>query len=210
MTNIPEDLENQNTALPSNFKLILGCAPGIRCWVKSTTLPGLKTTAIVKKTQNSPIKYPGHGVNRDAFVVEMYIDEEFKYWRFFYAWIMRSTLGDSHSDLRMFLKEDIQKLYNPANDIGGSTTATFLVLNNKKKPAFKVTFDRLFPTELTGIQMSSAPDGVNPLTATITFEYNNISFFPIDEQNDPIFKDPGVIEWLDAQRRIQTGLEVNK
>jgi hypothetical protein len=107
---------------------------------------------------------PSNTLAFEPLTVNYIVDEEMRSWTEIYDWV--TALGNPTST------DKIGNLtLQPGLENSVTSDATLLVKSNSNNPIMQFTFKDMFPTELTGVQLTSI-ETQEFLTSSITFLYN--------------------------------------
>jgi hypothetical protein len=157
---------NTNLAIQSNFKFSLKRVPELSYFCTSISLPGWSNPIITV-----PGGVPG---GRKNLRVK---SESITHGEATFKFLVNEDMSNYDALMRWF-KECIGFTdYSPVSYKNWmSEEGHLLVLNNKKKPVFKITFRGLFPTNVSELAFKANETEAAPMTATVTmaFTYFNV------------------------------------
>ena len=153
---MPEDVQNYNIAITTNFKLEV---PGERTYnyfVQSFSLPGVVMDGIQTDHQNWQAFMPGNQIMYADLQVQIILDEDYLNWTNFHDWVFS------------FKDEDVW--YNLTKDI------KLHILNANKNQEIIFTFVHAFPTNIGAIDLTSAAVGAEPIIFPVEFKYQYYTY----------------------------------
>ena len=164
-TDIPTDILNRypesvNPLLPTYFRFTLARIPNVVYFCQSANLPGLNLTEVVMPTPFTPIKFPGK-LEFDELSISFIVVEGLSNWLEIKNWMRSTTNVENYTEFR------------PVNT--HLSTANLIILNSAKQPKLNVTFEGLFPRNLTGIDFTSSISEPDPFVVNCTFSYRSFS-----------------------------------
>jgi hypothetical protein len=107
-----------------------------------------------------PIKAPSK-MEFDDLTITFIVDEALLNWLEIYNWMRSVTNVENYEEFR-----------SPNTHL---TTANMVVLNSGKQPKINVTFEGLYPKNLSAIDFSSTIMDPEPIQSTVTFGYRSYS-----------------------------------
>ena len=146
---------NINYLSVNRFKLDITKIPTTSYFAQSVSIPALSMTEEQQFTAFNPIPHPGGLLDYDLFDVTFVVDEDLKSWMEVYNWIKSIA---PHKDFGDYDK-------NYASD------ATLTIMNNKYIPKYQITFENLFPMNISELAFSTQGTDEEITTATAAFRY---------------------------------------
>jgi hypothetical protein len=154
--------ENINFMSPLGFRFVVQDLPNTTWFLTSINLPGITFGAAASgqaPTIDSIIA--GDTLVFDPLNITFVVDEDLQNWKEIYAWMI--GLGFPHTtDEYKDFKKDRTSIYSD-----GSLT----ILNSNMNPNYIITFTDLFPTSLSELVFDSELTDVDPIKATVSFQY---------------------------------------
>ena len=151
---------NINLLLSTGFRFILSRTPNITYFCQGVNLPDISFGEVLQPTPFIPVKHPGSSFNYGDLEITFIVDENMENWREIHDW-MRSIKG----------VEDFEEYEDNTNN--HFCDASIIILNSAMKPNLEVTFDRMFPKSLGGIQFSSDTSDASQIIASATFAFTS-------------------------------------
>jgi hypothetical protein len=151
---------NVNILLSTGFRFLLTRTPNITYFCQGVNLPDITLGEVEQPTRFIPIKHPGTSWNYGDLEISFIIDENMENWREIHSW-MRSLKG----------VEDFNEF--ESNPTEHFSDASLVVLNSAMKPNLEVTFEKIFPKTLSGIQFTSDTTDSAQVIANATFAYTS-------------------------------------
>ena len=162
---VPLDINNRNPVntnllLSTGFRFLLSRTPHITYFCQSVNLPDISLGEVQQPTRFIPVKHPGSSFTYGDLEVQFIIDENMENWREIHDW-MRSLKA----------VEDFTEY--ETNTIDHFCDASIVILNSAMKPNLEVTFEKMFPKSLSGIQFSSDAADSSQIVASATFAFTS-------------------------------------
>ncbi len=151
---------NTNLLLSTGFRFLLTRTPNITYFCQSVNIPDFSLGEVEQPTRFIPVKHPGTSWSYNDLEVSFIIDENMENWREIHDW-MRSLRN----------VEDFTEYEENADN--HYSDASVVILNSAMKPNLEVTFDRIFPKSLSGIQFSSDATDTSQIVASATFAFTS-------------------------------------
>ena len=151
---------NTNLLLSTGFRFILSRTPNITYFCQSVNLPDISFGEILQPTRFIPTKHPGTSFNYGDLEIQFIIDENMENWREIHDWMRSLKNVEDYTEVEE----------NPTNNF---SDASIMILNSAMKPNLEVTFDRIFPKSLGGIQFSSDAADSSQIVASATFAFTS-------------------------------------
>lgn len=149
-----------NPLLANYYELTLDRIPNIVYFCQSVNLPGLAAGVTEQPTIFAyPVKLAVGSVSFEDFSITFKVDENLNNWKEIYNWIRETTNYNTNT--------------NKLNYKEHWSDATLLITNSSYKPKIKVTFNKIFPIALTGIQFSSVLPESTEVSATVQFGFTD-------------------------------------
>ena len=154
---------NKSFLSNNKFQFVISRLPHVEFFIQSVNLPAMTLLNTDTQTPFTRISVPGNILIFDPLQVTYVMDENMQSWFEIYNWI--TQLGNPTD------RNKIGNLTQVPGATNSITSDAVLTINtNSNNPNVRITFKDLYPTELTGVQFTSA-EGQDFLTSTITFAY---------------------------------------
>ena len=151
---------NTNLLLSTGFRFLLGRTPNITYFCQSVNIPDISLGEVEQPTRFIPVKHPGTSWNYGDLDISFIIDENMENWREIHDW-MRSLRN---------VEDFTEYEKNASNHF---SDASVVILNSAMQPNLEVTFEKIFPKTLSGIQFSSDATDSSQLIASASFAFTS-------------------------------------
>ena len=147
---------NTNLAIPQNFQFGVQRLPTFSYFVQTIALNEMGGDPKVVPFAIGPaVLLPGSSVKIGSCVVTFLVSEDVSNYYEIIKWMREATPYKDFSEVLPF-----KEVWHEA----------FLIYyTNKKNPYKKITFQGIFPTELSGLDFAYSDTEAKPLTATVKF-----------------------------------------
>lgn len=155
----------------SQFRFVITKLPTVEYFITSVNLPQISLSG--EAEINTPFKqlsFGGDTVVYEDLVVEFLVDEDLKNWLEINDWIKGIGFPRSREQFSTELANSVQLPESIFSD------ATLVLLTNKNNPNLQVTFENIFPTQLSGLQFTTQGTDSEVLKATTNFKFTNTLF----------------------------------
>lgn len=150
--------------LPNNkYQFVIDRLPNLVFFVQSINIPDISLSNISTQTPYVQIQTPGGLLTYSDLTVNFILDEDMQSWFDMYTWM--TNLGNPETLDKI---GSLTKVPGKKNSV--TSDASIIVQTNANNPNIKFTFYDIFPTDLTGVQLTST-EGQDFLTSSVTFKY---------------------------------------
>jgi hypothetical protein len=125
--------------------------------VTSLNIPGFQIGVIERATTIRTLKFPGDALNYNDLTVEFIVSENLEEWITIFQWM---------HDLR---DSTIEKFNNTL-----VADASLVLLTNKVNPNIVISFEDIFPFDLTEIPLQLEITDPDPVRVTASFKYQDM------------------------------------
>lgn len=150
--------KNENALQLNEFKFILHRIPNVVYFCQSANIPGV---TIGETMQPSPysvkIRRPGSSVVQDNLSIKFVVGENMANWFEIRNW-MKTLTGERSFDGNAWEQEKY-------------SDATLLLMNSNSIPFVRVTFQRCWPIQMSGMDFSTTVTDVSPAICEVQFAY---------------------------------------
>lgn len=160
---------NPNFLSQTGFQLVIDRIPNVSYFAQDVKLPGISMPEAMN--QDSPfgtIPHPGDRIRWEPLSIAFKVDENLVNYTEIYNWIV--GLGHPKNFGQTLALAPDAKAKNFVSD------AILHVLTSHKNVVKAVTFMRIFPISLSGLQFVSTDADVLYLDATVQFMYSRYEF----------------------------------
>lgn len=173
MANIYDNqLENRNFLSPVGFKFTLNRVRKVSFFSNVANIPGINLGIANQPTYLKNIDIPGDKLVFDDFRLTFLVDENFENYMQLQNW-MRG-LGYPESLQEIFdLQHEKSEINRHSEMMNIYSDGTLEVLNSNFNPKFKVVFQDMFPTYLSGLTFDATDQSIEYFTAEAVFRYTN-------------------------------------
>ena len=173
-------ITNPNYLNPTGFLVQIEKLPEVSFFCHGVEIPGISTTNAEMPNMFGHIHQPGDMIDHGQLSLTFNVDEELNNWQSIYEWFVGITFPESHAQYDSLINSQgraIGKFDNIYSDI------SIIVLSSNKNRIAEFTYYDCLPNNVSGLQLNSLEDDINPITATVTFDY---SYFRITKPGDNI------------------------
>jgi hypothetical protein len=165
MTALENTPQNKNFLSPLNFIFQIKRSPHLNFFVQEVNLPSI--TADNLETSNPFVKIPvsGEHLRFGDLRVTFKVDEDLQNWFEIHNWIRFLGFPDNFSEYKK-----ISSLPTVSGE-GLTSDISLVILNQRKMPAFEVSFRNAFPISLSDLMFKTTENDVNYMTASADFRY---------------------------------------
>lgn len=154
-------MSTTNFLSPVEFKFVLTRLPNVEFFVQGINIPGTSSGVTEFPTPFKTLYEPGDKIAYDDLTVTVICDENLASYREILDWLVALTTPDSFDQ------------YSTLTPRGIKSDASIIVLDSNKNANITFKFTDLFPTAISGIQLSTTGTDVTPPTFDITFKYGS-------------------------------------
>lgn len=161
--------DNPNFLSQTGFQLVINRIPNASYFAQNVKLPGISIPESL--TQDSPfgvVPHPGDRIRWEELSITFKVDEDLVNYSEIYNWIV--GLGHPKNFGQTLALSPDTKAKNFVSD------AILNILTSHKNVVKSVTFMRIFPVSLSGIEFDTTDSDVNYLDATVRFIYSRYEF----------------------------------
>lgn len=152
---------DNNILSTNNFKLVFSDFPNMEYFVQEFTFPSTTLNILEQPTPFKGIPTPGNQLTYDSLSFTFSVSEDLTNYLEVYDWIIKSGTPSDYRE------------YQDAKDL---RDCTLTITSNNKNPILNIKFEGVFPTFLSGFQLSVTNTDQLPVTATANFSFNTVSF----------------------------------
>jgi|LakMenEpi03Aug12_release.lakeMendotaPanAssembly.Ray.scaffolds.fasta_scaffold07822_14 hypothetical protein len=162
MATLPIEPTNKSFLSNNKFDFVIDRLPNIQFFIQTINLPTISLGIATTPTPFVTVQTPGTIITFEEITVSYIIDEDMKSWFEIYNWLhaLAGTEGFPKSTLKN----------SPGSYENFTSSATLIIKTNSNNANVKLKFFDLFPTNLTGFQLS-ATESHDFITSTVTFNY---------------------------------------
>jgi hypothetical protein len=154
---------NKSFLTNNKYEFIFDRAPNLTFFTQSVNIPDLTISAVATTTPFTTIYVPGNIITYEQLIVTFMVDEDMTAWFEIYNWINNVANPETY-DKRGTLS------LTPGKTNSIKSDAVLLIKTNSNNPNVKFSFKEMFPTSLSGMQLTST-EGQDFLTTTATFQF---------------------------------------
>lgn len=160
---IPEDIKNRypsniSNLLPTYYRFTMGRLPNVTYFCQSASIPSVTLTDVPMPTPFVPVKFPSK-MDFDDLTVTFIVDENMNNWLEIFNWMRSTTNVESYAEVR------------PLNT--HLTTANLMIMNSSKIPKLNVSFEGVYPKNISSVDFSSTIIDPEPIVCTAIFGYRS-------------------------------------
>lgn len=176
-----KQIENRNFLSSVGFKFTLNRIRKVSFFTNTANIPGMNLGIANQSTPFKDLDIPGDKLAFDDFRINFLVDENFENYMQVQNWMRGLGYPESLHEIYDLQNErteinDNSKMMNIYSD------GTLEVLNSNFLPKFKVTFQGLFPTYLSGLTFDATDQSIEYFTAEAVFRYTNYIITDINDR----------------------------
>lgn len=152
---------DNNILSTNNFKVVFSDFPNMEYFVQEFSFPSTSLGILEQPTPFKGIPTPGNQLTYGTLSFTFSVSEDLTNYLEVYNWIIKSGTPSKYEE------------YQDAKDL---RDCTLTITSNNKNPILNIKFEGVFPTELSGFDMSVTNTEYTPVTARAEFNFNTISF----------------------------------
>jgi hypothetical protein len=157
-------IEPTNKSFLSNnkFEFVIDRLPHVQFLIQTINVPTISLGTVTTQTPFAPLQKPGNILTFEQITVTYIIDEDMKSWFEIYDWL--NGLASTEDFPKSVFKD------SPGSHENYTSNGSLIIKTNSNNPNVKLRFYDLFPTDLTGFQLSST-EAHDFIVSTVTFNY---------------------------------------
>jgi hypothetical protein len=180
--NYPKNINFLNDA---SATFVLTRIPNTVFFSQGMSIPGISLGRTNQPTPLVDQPIPGDKMTFDDFPLTFKVDEDLKNYIEIQEWMRGLGFPYSHNEYGDLIRNSKMNQVNPSIVVSGRrpvldansySDGSLTILNNNNHPILDVTFVRLFPYQLTGLDFSTSNGETTEITATVTFAYSYYYF----------------------------------
>ena len=157
---------SKNFLSPLGFRFVLQRAPNIEYFTNECPIPGITLEGIDQPSPMQSIWRPGTKMQFAPMSISFGVDEEMLNYKEIFNWMI-GLAPTRNSQQYADLKATQESLVSDG---------TLVVLTSNNNEGLAITFENLFPTDLSEIQFRATDADVPVIVATATFRYTGYYF----------------------------------
>lgn len=154
---------NKSFLANNKYEFVIERLPNLVFFLQSVNVPDITLGSIVTSSPYAQIPRPSNLLSFGDLNLNYVVDENMESWFEIYNWIV--NLGNPTSLDKL---GKLTKVPGKKNSV--MSDATLIVKSNANNPNIVFKFYDIFPTTLSGVQLTSS-EGQEFLTSSITFTY---------------------------------------
>jgi hypothetical protein len=159
-----------NLQQAQGFSFNLKRAPSLSYWCNNVKIPSIRLPQIRTPSPSLSIPNIGDHIEYGPFMVEFQVDDELQNWLEIFNWM--DGIANPQNKKKIFEKlEDAP----PLSPYGEKSDLSVFQYDAMRNPHLIYTFERAWPTELSGVVFQSTDTNVQYLKASVTFLYTKYS-----------------------------------
>ena len=155
---------SQNFLSDKGFRFILERTPNVQYFTQEVSLPSISLGGVESVMPFHRHQRHGSKLTWSPLVLNFAVDENLINYKEIHNWMFGlapATPSESNTIL---------------NDKGPVSDGTLFILNSNHSDGLQITFENLWPTDLSELSFSSTSGDLRYLKATVTFEYMQYTF----------------------------------
>ena len=139
--------------------------PNVNWFVQKIRFPGISIDQIDRPTPFISLPVPGDHIYFNNLIVTFKIDENMNNYMEIWNWLMGIGYPDKFDEYAALIQ------MGTILGNGLKSDAALTILDSQNNPNIRVTFQDLFPTTLSDVEMDTTDDEIAFITATSTFAF---------------------------------------
>lgn len=152
----------QNFLSPLGFAFKIKRLPNVEFFVQGASVPGVNMNETTSPTPFKNIHLAGDKLEYDPFTITIRVDENMHSYEEILNWMVGLTKPSSF--------EQYKALQN--SDDGLYSDASLIIFNSSQNPNVEFSFEKVFPTSMSNINMDVTAQGIMYITCEVTFQHN--------------------------------------
>lgn len=173
------EVRNFNSLSPVGFSFVLERIPNTIWNIQEISIPGVSLGDSSRSVPTGKSAIPGDTLQYDELSITFVVDESMNNWRELYNW-MRG-LAPTH----IGIDRDNQYKILKNNRFGLLSDGELIIMTNSGNENIRYKFKDLFPLSLSSISLNTTSTSIDPITATISFQYTNFDIVIYDSNSIP-------------------------
>lgn len=162
-----------NFAQADKFLLTFARLPNMSFMCQGANIPGVRVDPAIQPTQGANAPIPGNKFHFAPLIVTFLLDEQMWAWTSIFDWLQGLGFPDS-SDQYKNLPLQQRLILNSQQPQYSDGTLTYY--DNQYNPTLVISFDKMFPTALTGVDFDVKQPATQPMTATAEFHFTKYEY----------------------------------
>lgn len=191
---------NLNFLSSASATITLLRIPNVVYFTQQIPLPGINLGVANFPGIQLDQPIPGDNLTFDDFTMTFKVDEDLSNYLEIQEWMRGLGFPYSQDEYGNLIKKTNNQQPNPSTvarrsvlpDANSYSDASMVILNNNNHPILDVTFIRMFPIGLSGLEFTTTDSDTTDVTATATFKYAYYTFRSIKDSKTilPELSDP--------------------
>ena len=166
MTILDQQPQSTNLQSPLNFVFNIARTPSINYQCQEVNVPQIILPPAKTPTPFIGIPFPGDHINFSPLTITFKVDDLLQNWLEIFNWM--NGLGNPDATATVFNQLQSNPSYSPYGEV---SDIRLMNLNSQKNPTYVFTFEKAWPTSLSGLSFTSKDPSLNYMTASVTFMY---------------------------------------
>jgi hypothetical protein len=164
-------IQNRNFLSPTGFKLSLVRSPKVAFFSNVANIPGINLGIANQPTYLKDIDIPGDKLVFDEFRISFLVDENLENFMEIQNWMRGLGYPERLKEIYDLQNEPktIDNRNSPMMNI--YSDGTLQVFNSSYNTQFKIIFEDMFPTFLSGLKFDATDNSIEYFTAEVVFRY---------------------------------------
>lgn len=160
---------NRNTLTNTGFAFSLARSPNLNFFVTRIQLPNISLPASNgMPTPFAKIQVPGDKIEFGTVDITFLLDENMNCYTEMASWMFALGFPESFDQYR--------QLASQAEGFRDVSDGTLSIMDSNFAPVMHYRFVDMFPTNLSGIEMSASNTDATPIEMTVSFAYTRFTF----------------------------------
>lgn len=168
-------LENRNYLFPTGFYFTVVRAPKVGFFGTQINVPSIDLPEAIQATYLKDIPRAGDKMNFQDLTLTFMVDEDLVNFMEIQNWMRGLGYPESLDEIYEWQRKtndyDYPNSYRNEGSLNLYSDATLLIYNSQQVPHMKVTFEDVWPSNLTLLQFDSQLTTEQPIKASVTFKY---------------------------------------
>lgn len=154
---------NRSFLSNNKYQFVIDRLPNLMFFLQAVNIPSISLGTVITPTPFVQMPKPGQQLSFEDLTLTYILDEDMQAWFDIYNWMTNLTNSE--------FPAKVSNLTSEAGKPNSKTSdAALLIKTNSNNANIKFKFADIFPTELSGVQLTST-EGHDFFTATVTFKY---------------------------------------
>lgn len=165
---------------PNAFRFLVNDLPQVSYNCQAVSLPGVSFGAARMATPFHDFSLAGEKVDFGDLTIRFIVSENMENYIELFNWMLGMGNPYDYEKYKEWLttrRKNFPGLSvdNPRAEVLKYSNASLLIMTSANNPAINITFDRVFPTDLSGLEFDTTVNDINFFTCNATFKFQTFA-----------------------------------